>query len=92
MNINSGKYLALLTHSGSRGFGATLADYYTKLAKSLCKLPREAVNLAYLDLNTPEGIEYWLAMNLAGDYASACHEIIHNKLVKAIGGEVLFVV
>ena len=89
LNINSGKYLALLTHSGSRGFGATVADYYTKLAKSLCKLPREAINLAYLDLNTPEGNEYWLAMNLAGDYASACHEIIHNKLVKAIGGEVL---
>ncbi len=28
-------------------------------------------------------------MNLAGDYASACHEVIHNKLAKAIGGTVL---
>lgn len=28
-------------------------------------------------------------MNLAGDYASACHEVIHNKLSKAIGMEVL---
>jgi tRNA-splicing ligase RtcB len=28
-------------------------------------------------------------MNLAGDYASACHEIIHRKLTKAIGAEVI---
>lgn len=89
LNIEKGSYLALLTHSGSRGLGATLAGYYTKLAKENCKLPPEAANLAYLDLNAEAGQEYWLAMNLAGDYASACHEIIHNKLSKAIGAEVL---
>lgn len=89
LNIEKGSYLALLTHSGSRGLGATLAGYYTKLAKENCKLPEEAANLAYLDLNSEAGHEYWLAMNLAGDYASACHEIIHNKLSKAVGAEVL---
>ena len=89
LNIDKGKYLALLTHSGSRGFGATIAGHYTKLAKTLCKLPYEAANLAYLDMQSEEGQEYWLAMNLAGDYASACHEVIHNKLVKAVGGQVL---
>ncbi len=89
LNVDAGKYLALLSHSGSRGFGATIAGHYTKLAKQLCKLPQEAANLAYLSLDSESGQEYWLAMNLAGDYASACHEIIHNKLVKAIGGQVL---
>ena len=89
LDIDAGKYVALLTHSGSRGFGATVAGHYTQLAKTLCKLPAEAQNLAYLDLNTEAGHEYWLAMNLAGDYASACHEVIHKKLVKAIGGKVL---
>lgn len=89
LNIDKGKYLALLTHSGSRGFGATVAGYYTRLAKTLCKLPREASNLAYLDMNSEAGQEYWLAMNLAGDYASACHEIIHQKLTKAIGAALL---
>lgn len=89
LNIKKGKYVALLTHSGSRGFGATVAGYYTKLAKELCRLPKEAANLAYLDLNSAEGQEYWIAMNLAGDYASACHEVIHNRLSKAIGGTVL---
>jgi tRNA-splicing ligase RtcB len=89
LNIDSGRYLALLTHSGSRGLGATIAGHYTKLAKELCKLPPEASNLAYLDLNSEVGQEYWLAMQLAGDYASACHAIIHQKLTKAIGGTVI---
>jgi tRNA-splicing ligase RtcB len=89
LNIDEGKYLALLSHSGSRGFGATIAGHYTQLAKNLCKLPQEAKNLAYLDLSSEAGQEYWLAMNLAGDYASACHEIIHQKLMKATGAQVL---
>jgi tRNA-splicing ligase RtcB len=89
LNIPTGNYLALLTHSGSRGFGATVAGHYTRLAKEICKLPKEAANLAYLDMNSAEGQEYWLAMNLAGDYASACHEVIHERLTKAIGGQVL---
>lgn len=89
LNIKKGKYLSLLTHSGSRGFGATIAGHYTKLAKAICKLPKEAANLAYLDLNSAEGQEYWMAMNLAGDYASACHEVIHARLAKAIGAQVL---
>lgn len=89
LNLQPGKYLALLTHSGSRGLGATIADHYTKLAKSLRSLPSEAANLAWLDLDTEAGQEYWIAMNLAGDYASACHAAIHRKMAKAIGGQVL---
>ena len=89
LGIEKGRYLALLTHSGSRGLGATLAGHYTRIAKEQCKLPAHAANLAYLDLNGEAGQEYWLAMNLAGDYASACHEVIHRKLTKAIGANVL---
>lgn len=89
LNIDKGTYLALLTHSGSRGMGATIAGRYTQIAKDICKLPYEAKNLAYLDLNSEAGQEYWVMMNLAGDYASACHEVIHDKLTKAIGAEVL---
>ena len=89
LGIEKGQYVALLTHSGSRGFGATVAGHYTRLAKDICKLPKEAANLAYLDLNSQEGHEYWIAMNLAGDYASACHQVIHDKMAKAIGAQVL---
>ena len=89
LNVDAGRYLALLTHSGSRGLGATIAGHYTRIAKELCTLPKEAANLAYLDLDSEAGQEYWLAMNLAGDYASACHRIIHEKLTKSIGAQVL---
>src|SRR5690606_30293402 len=33
--------------------------------------------------------EYWLAMNLAGEYASACHQVIHDKIKIALGAELL---
>jgi tRNA-splicing ligase RtcB len=79
-NLGSGQYLALLSHSGSRGLGANIARHYTKIAMDKCKLPQEAKHLAWLDLNTDEGQEYWLAMNLAGDYASACHHQIHERI------------
>lgn len=82
-NIAPGQYLAVLSHSGSRGLGANIAGYYTKIAMDVCKLPQEAKHLAWLDLNTEAGQEYWLAMNLAGDYASACHHQIHERM--AIG-------
>jgi tRNA-splicing ligase RtcB len=82
-NLSPGKYLALLSHSGSRGLGANIARHYTQIAMNKCKLPQEAKHLAWLDLDTEEGQEYWLAMNLAGDYASACHHQIHERM--AIG-------
>ena len=80
-----GKYLALLSHSGSRGLGAGIAAHYTRVAKERCKLPAEAQNLAWLSLDSAEGMEYWLAMNLAGDFASACHHHIHARIAKALG-------
>ncbi|MBF6607697.1 MAG: RtcB family protein [Flavobacterium sp.] len=89
LDIKKGSYVALLTHSGSRGLGATIAGQYTKIAKAITRLPKEAINLAYLDLSSQAGQEYWMAMNLAGDYASACHEVIHDKIGRAIGGQIL---
>lgn len=83
--VPPGKYLAVLSHSGSRGFGANIANHYTKLAMENTPLPKEAKHLAWLSMDSEEGMEYWLAMNLAGDYASACHDHIHRKLGRAIG-------
>jgi tRNA-splicing ligase RtcB len=77
--------MALLSHSGSRGLGANIAQHYTKIAMDTCKLPREAQNLAWLDMNSEAGQEYWLSMNLAGDYAKACHDRIHTNVLKALG-------
>lgn len=85
LGLPPGNYLALLSHSGSRGFGGTIAGHYSKLAMKKTVLPEEAKHLAWLDLNSEEGMEYWIAMNLAGEYASANHHEIHNKIAKALG-------
>lgn len=89
LGLEPGDYLALLSHSGSRGLGASVANHFTKLAMSLRKLPPEARHLAWLDLNEESGQAYWLAMNLAGDYASACHHVIHEKIAHALGEQPL---
>ncbi len=65
--------------------GANIANHYTKIAKLRRVLPEEASNLAWLTLDEQEGIEYWMAMNLAGDYAAACHHVIHEKIAKQLG-------
>jgi len=85
LNLPEGKYVSLLSHSGSRGLGANIAQHYTKIAMDICKLPREAQQLAWLDLDSSEGEEYWQSMNLAGDYAKACHDRIHINLSKSVG-------
>ena len=83
--VPPGKYLGLLSHSGSRALGANIANHYTKIAKQKRRLPGEASNLPWLNLAEEEGWEYWLSMNLAGDYASACHHVIHDKIAKQLG-------
>lgn len=83
--LPAGRYLALLTHSGSRGFGNEIATYYSKVAMQKTKLPAEARHLAWLNLDSQEGREYWIAMNLAGEYASANHHEIHDKISIAFG-------
>jgi tRNA-splicing ligase RtcB len=80
-----GKYMGLLTHSGSRALGANIARYYTQIAQESCYLPKSAKHLAWLNLDSEAGQEYWLAMNLAGDYASACHHHIHRRMSKSLG-------
>ncbi len=85
LGIDAGNYVGLLSHSGSRALGANIANHYTKIAIDKRRLPHDAKNLAWLNLDEEEGMEYWLAMNLAGDYASACHHIIHAKIAKQLG-------
>ncbi|MCA9917220.1 MAG: RtcB family protein, partial [Anaerolineales bacterium] len=90
LGLPAGEYLALLSHSGSRGSGATVADHYSKLAMDLHpELPKELRHLAWLDLDSDAGREYWAAMQLMGQYAAANHACIHQHVVKALNAKVL---
>ena len=85
LNDIDGEWLAILSHSGSRGLGSNIAKFYTDIAIDKCKLQKEAKFLAWLSLDDEDGQEYWEVMNLAGDYARASHRIIHNRILKALG-------
>lgn len=85
-----GEYLALLSHSGSRGAGAQVAQHYSRLARQLHpELPPALAHLAWLDLASGPGQEYWAAMELMGEYASANHALIHAHVGRALGAGVL---
>jgi tRNA-splicing ligase RtcB len=89
IGVAAGSYLALLSHSGSRGTGAAVADHYTKLAKRLHpELTGQAHNLAWLDTDN-EGAEYWAAMELMGKYASANHHSIHESIAGFLGHPII---
>lgn len=77
-----------MSHSDSRGTGANVAAHYSKLAKdSHPELPKELQHLAWLDLDTQEGQEYWQAMELMGHYAAANHACIHKHVAENLGLE-----
>jgi tRNA-splicing ligase RtcB len=85
-----GQYVALLSHSGSRGTGAAVCDYYSKLAVARHPdLPKEYQRLAWLPLDSETGQEYWAAMELMGRYAAANHALIHRHLARHLGLNVL---
>ena len=76
-----GDKIAVMSHSGSRGPGATIANHFSKLAKTLHpELPKELQELAWLDLDTQDGQDYWAAMTLMGHFASANHEQVHLRI------------
>lgn len=92
INLDPGKYFAVLSHSGSRNFGAKVCKHYTDVAGKKLNLKGAPARLAWLDLDTEEGQEYWAAMLLAGDYSHANHRIIHKRLADAFGEEPLVII
>ena len=90
LGLEAGNYVALMSHSGSRGVGAAVCSTYSRIARS--RLPRKYEDLAYLSwlsLDSEEGQEYWNAMNLMGDYAAANHDVIHKLVSKLLGAKII---
>ncbi len=90
LSLNAGQYVALLSHSGSRGTGATVCSTYSQIAQQ--RLPRRMRafgRLAWLDFDSEAGQEYWAAMNLMGDYAAANHVVIHRQVSTLLGARIV---
>ena len=90
LGLDAGQYVALLSHSGSRGAGASVCSTYSQIAqRQLPKKYNELGRLAWLDLESEAGQEYWQAMNLMGEYAAANHAVIHRLVSKLAGAEII---
>lgn len=90
LGLEPGEYVALLSHSGSRGAGASVCNTYSRIARSqLAKRHEEFDHLAWLDINSEEGQEYWNAMTLMGKYAEANHAVIHRLVSNLVGGRII---
>jgi tRNA-splicing ligase RtcB len=90
IGLEAGSYVALLSHSGSRGAGAAVCSTYSAIARA--QLPAkydDLGRLAWLRLDSEAGQEYWAAMNPMGDYAAANHDVIHRSVSKLLGTKIL---
>jgi tRNA-splicing ligase RtcB len=90
LGLDAGQYVAILSHSGSRGTGSAVCSTYSAIARS--QLPKKYEDLAYLawlPLDSEAGQEYWAAMNLMGDYAAANHDVIHKLVSKLLGARII---
>jgi tRNA-splicing ligase RtcB len=90
LDLDAGEYVALLSHSGSRGTGASVCSVYSAIARQ--RLPRQHADfgrLAWLSLDSEAGQEYWAAMNLMGEYAAANHDVIHRLVSRLLGAKII---
>lgn len=86
LGLKAGEYLALLSHSGSRSVGFKIATTFTDVAaRERTGLSGDLKRLAWLALGSEAGQEYWMAMELAGRFASANHQVIHQRVAAALG-------
>ncbi len=86
LGLEPGDYLALLSHSGSRGAGAQVCQLYSRIAMDRRgRLPTQLAHLAWLDFSEEAGQEYWAAMELMGRYAAANHALIHRHIARKLG-------
>lgn len=90
LQLDAGEYVALLSHSGSRGTGSAVCTAYSNIARQhLPKRYEDFGRLAWLSLDSEAGQEYWAAMNLMGDYAAANHDVIHRLVSNLLGARII---
>lgn len=80
----------LVTHHGSRGFGAMVYREGMKVAENFRKeiSPESCSNNPWIPTNTTEGKLYWEALQILRDWTKLNHQTIHSAISEKIGVEV----
>ena len=77
----------IVTHHGSRGFGAGLYHIGKALAESHCKSSSFEIHKEnyWIPADSPEGQQYWDALQIVRDWTRLNHEVIHAMVAKKMG-------
>lgn len=79
----------MVTHHGSRGFGANLYSKGMKIAERFRKdlSPETLRQNAWIPFETEEGQEYWEALQIIRKWTKKNHECIHDATLEKLGVE-----
>lgn len=83
---NGRRYLAVLSHFGSRGLGSGIADFYLDKANVINPVPKGMEDNAPLYFDTDGWAEdYWLLMDWCGLFAENSHKYVHDRIGYQMG-------
>lgn len=77
----------LVTHHGSRGFGAHLYKNGMKVAEAFRRkhAPDTLKQNAWIELDSQDGADYWEALQIAHDWTRLNHTSLHDAVLSALG-------
>ena len=77
----------LITHHGSRGFGANLYNRGMKIAEQFRQelSPQTLKQNAWIPFETEEGKNYWEALQIIRKWTKLNHEVLHDATLHKIG-------
>lgn len=77
----------MVTHHGSRGFGANLYSKGMKVAERFRKelSPETLKQNAWIPIDTEEGEQYWNALQIVRKWTKKNHECIHDATLNTLG-------
>jgi tRNA-splicing ligase RtcB (3'-phosphate/5'-hydroxy nucleic acid ligase) len=82
----------MVTHHGSRGFGALLYKTGMAVAEKFRKeiSPKTLARNAWIPYDTEEGKTYWEALQIVREWTKLNHTLIHDATLEKIGAELKF--
>ena len=80
----------MITHHGSRGFGANLFKRGMHVAEQFRKVlsPETLKQNAWIPFDTEEGKDYWEALQIIRKWTKLNHEVIHDAVNDKVGGTI----
>ncbi|MFI1770647.1 RtcB family protein [Thalassobellus citreus] len=77
----------MVTHHGSRGFGANLYSKGMKVAERYRKelSPETLKQNAWIPFDTEEGEKYWEALQIIRKWTKKNHEVLHDATLEKLG-------